>query len=960
MEVFTPMGDKPPFYIWRQECYPRFDYPFSAMNDQQRWLYETIIQAADNHFGSSLIHYLTDYFFFPRERKYSRPEAPWQSSKEQLQHVLMLRVAQRYAFEYSDVYIRDLVLRRVRFWFNTPRHPFESRSLYRSGREGVSMLHDARYDSPTLPDLLPWFQDHHKPFPIAEHEALCWEWVQGLWNAPTALKYHQRGHRQQGDWRDPDIEAEMATTLLADGHQLEGFSHQVLNYFYQKGMLSYGAFKHFATLAPNNIFQYALGVDQSDESILPWQREYMERLAGETFEAALTDHTQDQLLGACAAPPAGGRWLLQACRYIEARKVPFPQVRDHEAIGSFLELRRLHEGEDKAELVASLKSFKPDTLWAVALVPSAAQPLVFEALGVKPLLRLHLLLEAIVKGGLGNSDDPRSGRVDCIGLERALKPLKKTHITAYKKAIKRANPECDEGGSDWVRTLFLLDAFLGNNREKIDKALKKHGQMAIKAYGLLPLEGETEVRERYERFSELLQTMAKFGSERRRNTRAAVEVGLAHLAQRGGFQNPARMEWAMEAASALTVDDFSEPRTVEAWEVQLIVEGFKPTIRVSKAGKALKSAPVGIKKNPVFLAIREAQDRLKDQISHYRLALEKIMANGEVLALEDVQKLFAIPAMRLLLRHLIAINDKGEIGIIDPAEPALVDDGKRFELSDTLRLAHPYDLFQHKALGYWQQRIVEATMVQPFKQAFRELYLLTPAERECGTYSNRYKGQRIDSAKAYRLLDSRGWNATGDEDMGSIYKRFSHHDLCATWDFPAMRYFFSAEEFLDCDKIEFMTSDFERRLDLEDVPPQVFSEVMRDGDLVVSVAIAEEEGSRWSVEQCESRKALVGAVATTLGLEKLRFEDNFVYFDGKRASYRIHLGSGVIHIMPGSYLCIVPAPNGKKMEKIYLPFAEADRRTTEIIAKILLLLNDHKIKDPTILEQLEGHPSGVR
>ena len=96
-----------------------------------------------------------------------------------------------------------------------------------------------------------------------------------------------------------------------------------------------------------------------------------------------------------------------------------------------------------------------------------------------------------------------------------------------------------------------------------------------------------------------------------------------------------------------------------------------------------------------------------------------------------------------------------------------------------------------------------------------------------------------------------------------------------------------------------------------------------------------------------------------LGLQKkLRFEDNFVLFSGKLASYRIHLGSGVIHIMPGSYLCIVPAPDTKTTGKLYLPFADTDRKTSEILSKLLLLLNDHKIKDESILAQIQSRDAG--
>ncbi len=70
---------------------------------------------------------------------------------------------------------------------------------------------------------------------------------------------------------------------------------------------------------------------------------------------------------------------------------------------------------------------------------------------------------------------------------------------------------------------------------------------------------------------------------------------------------------------------------------------------------------------------------------------------------------------------------------------------------------------------------------------------------------------------------------------------------------------------------------------------------------------------------------------------------------GKLARYRVHLGSAVIHIEPGNYLCIVPDRWGKTHDKLFLPFAdEHDSK----ISEILLLLADDRIKDESILRQI--------
>ncbi|MDP8967132.1 MAG: hypothetical protein M3N04_00875 [Actinomycetota bacterium] len=40
--------------------------------------------------------------------------------------------------------------------------------------------------------------------------------------------------------------------------------------------------------------------------------------------------------------------------------------------------------------------------------------------------------------------------------------------------------------------------------------------------------------------------------------------------------------------------------------------------------------------------------------------------------------------------------------------------------------------------------------------------------------------------------------------------------------------------------------------------------------------------------------------------------------------------------------------------RVFLPFADDDPKTAEVVAKILLLARDSEIRDPTILEQLRN------
>jgi hypothetical protein len=67
----------------------------------------------------------------------------------------------------------------------------------------------------------------------------------------------------------------------------------------------------------------------------------------------------------------------------------------------------------------------------------------------------------------------------------------------------------------------------------------------------------------------------------------------------------------------------------------------------------------------------------------------------------------------------------------------------------------------------------------------------------------------------------------------------------------------------------------------------------------------------------------------------------------------VHLGSGVVHKQPGGSLCVV-AVNSQHRGRLFLPFADDDPRTAEVMSKVLLLARDQEIQDPTILQQINA------
>ena len=178
-------------------------------------------------------------------------------------------------------------------------------------------------------------------------------------------------------------------------------------------------------------------------------------------------------------------------------------------------------------------------------------------------------------------------------------------------------------------------------------------------------------------------------------------------------------------------------------------------------------------------------------------------------------------------------------------------------------------------------------------------------------------------------------------------------------DFPDAGHYLSELDPVTTDRVFFQpypSSGYrfqeDTRLNLREVPPTLFSEVMRDFDLVVSVAQLG-DGELISTESYLRRNELLLALIRDLGLANVEIDGHFARIKGHLASYRVHLASAAIHIEPGNYLCVVPDRWGRKTENLYLPFAgEEDPKFSEVMSKILLLSNDDKIKDESILAQI--------
>ncbi|MEV4543334.1 DUF4132 domain-containing protein [Micromonospora echinaurantiaca] len=294
-----------------------------------------------------------------------------------------------------------------------------------------------------------------------------------------------------------------------------------------------------------------------------------------------------------------------------------------------------------------------------------------------------------------------------------------------------------------------------------------------------------------------------------------------------------------------------------------------------------------------------------------------------------------------------------------------------------IRLWHPLHASVEE-IRRWRDELTDRELRQPFKQAFREVYLLTPAEQQTETYSNRFAAHIVHYRQLYALMRGRGWTCSrlgpwdgGDTDdayrvlPGGAWRVGFRHD-------------YRDEQ---PDGVECASTDrvwFDRRVGgswrpapLADVPAIVLSEAMRDVDLFVSVtSIAADphwmdrgddlHADYWRqashaelTATAQTRRATLERIIPRTKLaDRCELTERHLVVRGQLNTYRIHLGSGNILMEPANtYLCIVPARRGPQ-ESVFLPFE--DDRLALILSKAFLLAEDARISDPSIVAQLRA------
>lgn len=505
-------------------------------------------------------------------------------------------------------------------------------------------------------------------------------------------------------------------------------------------------------------------------------------------------------------------------------------------------------------------------------------------------------------------------------------------------------------GNKHTRARKFADAALGRIKTEETEATisDKRNKDLLMAYAIIPLNGEEDLIRRYLYLQRFLKESRQFGAQRSASEKKAVEAALRNLSTNAGFSDTMRLTLRMETKLVEDNRELFQEKQIGDWIFRLEIDKQgNAAIICKKDGKLLKSVPSKAKKDPWVVRLQDMKKQLTDQYRRTRRMFEQAMEDGAEFTLEEMRQLSENRVVAPIISKLV-FKSAEDLGFFDGTNLTGLD-GEVLEADGDAKLvvAHPVHLY---ASGHWpkfQKYLFDQKLTQPFRQVFRELYVKTA--EELGTFNSlRYAGNQIQPKKAAACLKERRWVADIEAGLQKVYYQ---ENIVATI-YALADWFTPADiEAPTLEYVAFYHRKSGKPLKIDEIPDVIFSEVMRDVDMAVSVAHAGGVDPETSHSTVEMRAAILGFTLPLLGLTNVRIEGGHAFIDGKLAKYSVHLGSGVVHQIGGAMLNVLPV-HSQHRGRIFLPFVDDDPKTAEVISKVILFSEDKKLKDPTILSQI--------
>jgi hypothetical protein len=304
-----------------------------------------------------------------------------------------------------------------------------------------------------------------------------------------------------------------------------------------------------------------------------------------------------------------------------------------------------------------------------------------------------------------------------------------------------------------------------------------------------------------------------------------------------------------------------------------------------------------------------------------------------------------------------------------------------------VQLVHPVALDAGDLVAL--RRLCESLGIsQPVRQLWRETYRLGGAERDTGLYTERYSGHILRFAQAYGLARRRGWaggflsGAWDGGDTAAARRDYPAAGLQASWAISGL-------DDLSCDVAVDLCGTGQAwfsplddavmtPIPLADVPAEVFSEAMRDLDLVVSVTTVandpawfEEYRGRPAIDEYweriahggldqmrTHRREILAPLCAGPASHRYRLTDRELIVTGSLASYRIDLATANVQTEPaGKWLSFDtrPAPPADHPAGIPgLPALDDDEILQRILIRAAILADDEQLASRKLLRQIRG------
>jgi hypothetical protein len=547
--------------------------------------------------------------------------------------------------------------------------------------------------------------------------------------------------------------------------------------------------------------------------------------------------------------------------------------------------------------------------------------------------------------------DFKDGAVDKNWFTSAYKKLGKAKWELLYESAKYVTD-----GNGHRRARLYADTITGDLkiREVTAKVKDKRDQDYLRVYGLVPLSKaspEKDILARYEYLQQFKKESKEFGSMKQASEALAIRVALENLARNAGYPDPVRLTWAMETKQVQNILSKETEVVLDDLTISLVInkEG-KADLVTYKGDKELKAIPPKYKKDKGILELTNYRKTMREQWTRSRKGLEESMIRGDEFLFAEMQNLFEHPIISKHLEKLVFISNEDQIGFyVDGSLVTALGEMIALNENQTFRIAHCFDLHKNNVWTDYQKYCFDNKLLQPFKQIFRELYVPTPDELKEKSISRRYAGHQVQPNQTLALLKGRGWKVDYEEGLQKVFHKEGYQVkmyALADWFSPA------DVESPTLETIEFHSLKDYKNIAFEDINPRIFSEVMRDIDLVVSVAHVGGVDPEASHSSIEMRAVLLRETLRLFKIKDVEITGNHAIIKGQLAEYSVHLGSAVVHQLPGKYLSVLPI-HSQHRGRLFLPFADDDPKSAEVMSKVLLFAKDNEIQDPTILSQID-------